>query len=49
MAIMRDDRKDVTGTENVKLINEIGTVNIQQTFFHMHRLLTLSDPTSDLV
>jgi hypothetical protein len=32
MAIMRDDRRDVTGTENVKLINKIETVNIQQTF-----------------
>ena len=28
MAIMRDDRRDGTGTENVKLINKIETVNI---------------------
>jgi hypothetical protein len=40
MAIMRDDRKDVTGTETVKLINKIETVNIEQTLFHMHRLLS---------
>ena len=37
---MRDDRRDVTGTENVKIINEIETVNIQQTLFHVHRLLS---------
>jgi hypothetical protein len=37
---MSDDSRDVTGTENVKLINEIETVSIQQTLFHMHRLLS---------
>jgi hypothetical protein len=40
MAFMRDDRRDVTGTENVKLINKIESVNIQQTLFHLHRLLS---------
>jgi len=39
MAIMRDDRRDVTGTETVKLINKIETVNIEQALFHMHRVL----------
>ena len=32
---MRDDRRDVTGTENVRLINKIETVSIQQTLFHI--------------
>jgi len=40
MAILRDDRRDVIGTESVKLINKIETVNIEQALFHMHRVLS---------
>lgn len=37
---MRDGRRDVTGTGNIKLINNTGNVNLQQTLFCVHRLVS---------